>query len=302
MKPTLTETERIVALLASRAQTRVVLKGEGPPGVSGMYVPQEDRIFLFPAAVEAFNVNPVAVALEEAGHSRMRDEYLQHLRLLREWKTMTRDSGADHWLDWLEDVRIYRMMWKEYPGAREHLASVWQQRLSRAKRARRYWQNRARTCPDSRVFVRLAAISRIDAEIAERYLANLWSLGPCSFREAYEQARALYDHLEKTIEEEQDVIRSLHEDGHDQGDEDQGERGDLVCGVVSGETSWDMRDGREPQADHGGGISVILSEDVWSTDGLGILGSGNLGSAPGLPSPEGWMIIDVQEMIIRTGE
>lgn len=120
-----TTTERTIAAFVSGAKTRIIVEREARiKGVNGMYVPTEDRIILFRCEG---GIPAVSVALEEAGHSQARRDYLDEQkrteRLRDALKTI--DNLAPYLIDWYEDGRIYDMLKAEYPGARNELDFVW---------------------------------------------------------------------------------------------------------------------------------------------------------------------------------
>ena len=124
--------EQAIAAWAAGAKTRTFVAHplSAPPGVSGSYSPELDRILLYPVMP---GVDPRAVALEEAGHSRERAVYLRHKTALARWGMSGPPEravpGAHLWLQWLEDFRVYRNMAQEFPGFAPRLRSVWEHRL-----------------------------------------------------------------------------------------------------------------------------------------------------------------------------
>lgn len=121
-------TEKTLAALISRASTRVNVDYQDYNGILGIYLPNEDRIFLFKAG--DISISPECVAMEEAGHSLQRDSYIEHryqLGRLKE-RLLQYHPHATAVLDWLEDARVFRALKKDYPGASADLDSVWKQR------------------------------------------------------------------------------------------------------------------------------------------------------------------------------
>lgn len=123
-------TERTIAALISRATTRVNIElnpAAKTMGIAGMYVPKTDAILLFDTGGR---VSATSVALEEAGHSRQRHDYLKYEKRaegLRE-KLAQWHPRANIVLDWSEDHRVYHLLKDDYPGAHADLDHTWKGR------------------------------------------------------------------------------------------------------------------------------------------------------------------------------
>jgi len=117
-------TEQTLASLVSSASARTVLELQADtPGINGMYIPRQDRIVLFRCRGK---VPAVAVALEEAGHSLQRHDYLRLETRMEAISTkLTRwHPIAKHLIDWLEDGRVYGLLKADYPGVADELDNV----------------------------------------------------------------------------------------------------------------------------------------------------------------------------------
>ncbi len=121
-------TEKTIAALVSKPRTRVFVETrEQAEGADGAYNPKNDVIALFPALQD-----PTAVALEEAGHSLMRQDYLDHekptLEILQRLEQI--DKRTKIVFDWLEDSRVDTHILHEYPGATAVVRGKWEHRLA----------------------------------------------------------------------------------------------------------------------------------------------------------------------------
>lgn len=117
-------TEQTLASLVSSPSARTILQLEAnTPGINGMYIPSEDRIVLFRCRGD---VPAVGVALEEAGHSLERREYLRLSERMEEvgQKLSAWHPEAKYLIDWLEDGRIFGLLKAEYPGVDGELDTI----------------------------------------------------------------------------------------------------------------------------------------------------------------------------------
>jgi len=132
-RDTPTITERTISALVSGAATKVHVDREHDnPNINGMYIPKKDQIVLFRCKGD---IPALAVALEEAGHSLMRDDYLKYEKRAGDitQRLMQWHPSGTALLDWLEDSRVYKYLKDEYPGAHGELDFVWERRRDSLK-------------------------------------------------------------------------------------------------------------------------------------------------------------------------
>jgi hypothetical protein len=101
-------------------------------GIAGMYDPLKDEIYLFNTGGR---VSAASVALEEAGHSRQRMDYVDAQKRVETLRTalVKWHPRASITLDWTEDHRVYNLLKDDYPGAHADLDHTWEKRRDDTK-------------------------------------------------------------------------------------------------------------------------------------------------------------------------
>lgn len=160
-----TEYERTMAVMSSAASTKTTLSCNANGKALGCYDPQGDRIYLFPFVP---HIPGTAIALEEAGHSKHREEYLAFRKAHEDWLQAVQEKVGPQladfvqgWTQWIDDGRIYKDQLETFPGATELFRQVFLMR----------YKHYGTTLYEQATLEQKAAIE-VYKDIAMRYLAD----------------------------------------------------------------------------------------------------------------------------------